>query len=471
MIRKPSTFLRHLSDSLSVRLLVLTVGFVMLSEVLIFVPSVARFRVSWLKERLAAAHIASLPLLELPGHMVSKGLAQELLADVGARAVVLKLPKTHYLMLGAEVPTHVDATIDLRRQNPLGLVRAALAVLVRTHNRMLRVVDQAPMRRDATVEVVMDEAPLRAAMLDYAGRIFSLSLLISLFTAGLVYASLQWLLVRPMRRITASMIAFREAPEDATRGMALSGRHDEIGVAEQELAQMQRELRLALQQKSRLAALGAAVAKVNHDLRNILATAELVSDRMVNSNDPLVQRVAPRVVAAIDRAIALCGRTLRYGRADEPPPSPQRFALVPLLDEVAAAIGLPGDGSVRFEMAVAETFTIEADREQLFRVFLNLGRNAAQAISGDGFVRVTAGRVPGRVEIGVEDSGSGLPAAAQAHLFEAFVGGARAGGTGLGLAIARDLVRAHGGEIELVRTGPDGSCFRLWLPERAGLPA
>lgn len=456
----------RLANSLSVRLLVLTIGFVMLSEVLIFVPSIARYRVSWLESRLDNAHLASLPLLELPGHMVSKGLARELLADVGAEAVVLKLPKIHYLlMLGGEMPPRVDATVDLRHQSAWEEIRDALAVLVRSRDRVLRVVAQAPMRRDSTVEVVMHEAPLRAAMLDYAGRIFSLSLLISLVTAGLVYASLQWLLVRPMRRITASMTVFREAPEDATRVIVPSRRHDEIGRAERELAQMQHELRQALQQKSRLAALGAAVAKVNHDLRNILATAELVSDRMVSSEDPLVRRVAPRVVAAIDRAIALCTSTLRYGRADEPAPERRRFPLTGLLDEVAAAIGLPQDGSIRFETRVAEGLSLEADREQIFRVLLNLGRNAVQAISGEGFVRVTAVNLPGRVEIGVEDSGTGLPAAAQAHLFEAFVGAARAGGTGLGLAIARDLVRAHGGEIELARTGPEGSLFRLWLPE------
>ncbi len=127
-------------------------------------------------------------------------------------------------------------------------------------------------------------------------------------TAALVYLSLQWLLVRPMRRMTASMTRFREDPEDASRMIVPSGRADEIGLAESELAVMQETVRQALGQRARLAALGTAVTKINHDLRNILSTARLVTDGLTASAAPEVRRLAPRLIDAIDRAVALCRR-------------------------------------------------------------------------------------------------------------------------------------------------------------------
>mgnify|MGYP001029464504 CR=1 FL=1 len=143
-------------------------------------------------------------------------------------------------------------------------------------------------------------------------RILGLSIVISLITAGAVYFSLQWLLVRPMRRITGGMARFQEDPEDETRIIVPAARADELGIAERQLAVMQRDVRAALVQKQRLATLGAAVAKINHDLRNSLATAMLVHDRLADIDDPEVQKVTPRLFAAIDAAVGLCRQTLNY---------------------------------------------------------------------------------------------------------------------------------------------------------------
>jgi signal transduction histidine kinase len=449
--------------SLSARLLVLTVAFVMLSEVLIFVPSAARFRESYLEARLAAAHLATRALLAAPDEMVTPELEAELLRHVGAVAVMLKRPERRVLMLSADMPPEVAASYDLRDASAAGLIGDALAVLFDRGQRYVRVIGTAPREEHATIEIVIDEGPLRHALRDFSWRILGLSAVISLITAGFVFLSLQLLLVRPMRRITASMVAFRAAPE-ASRLMPASHRTDEIGIAERELADMQRELRLALTQKTRLAALGAALAKISHDLRNILTTAQLVSDRMVGSTDPTVRRHAPRLVASIDRAITLCARTLQFGRADEPAPQPGRFALAPLVDEVGAMVGLPDGERVAWRNLVPAEFDVNADRDQLFRVLLNLGRNGLQAIAGPGEIRIEAKSRDGRTEILVADSGQGLSPAALAHLFEPFRG-ASAGGTGLGLAIAQELTQAHGGKIALVNTGSTGTVFRIDLPD------
>ena len=186
----------------------------------------------------------------------------------------------------------------------------------------------------------MDEGPLRKAMLRYSTDILFLSLVISCISAALVYLALHYLFVRPMRRVTANMMAFRADPENGDRVIAPSARNDEIGTAERELATMQIELSSMLHQKNRLASLGLAVAKINHDLRNLLASAQLFSERLAKIPDPAVQRFAPKLVHALERAIAFCQSTLSYGRLQEPPPERRPVLLEPLVEEVHETWGL-----------------------------------------------------------------------------------------------------------------------------------
>src|SRR5260370_20819083 len=279
--------------SLSARLLVLTIFFVMLSEVLIFVPSVARFRMTYLDNHIASGYLAALALAGSPGGRLGQGPSNELLAHGGAHAVILHRPDGMVRMLDSAMPPPADVTFDLTKGNVPIWIQRSLETLFSRGNRVMRVLGPSPMEPGATVELLLDEAPLRRELLGFGTRIFQLSILISLTTAALVYLSLQWFLVRPMRRITASMTSFREDPEDASRRIVPSGRRDEIGSAERELAMLQETVRQALGQRARLAALGIAVTKINHDLRAILATARLVSDGLADSPAPEVRRVEP----------------------------------------------------------------------------------------------------------------------------------------------------------------------------------
>ncbi len=127
--------------------------------------------------------------------------------------------------------------------------------------------------------------------------------------------------------------------------IAASARQDEIGIAERELAAMQRELASMLHQKSHLAALGLAVSKINHDLRNLLASAQLFSDRLSSLADPHVQRFAPKLMRALERAIAFCQSTLSYGRAQERRPTAARSPSSRSVEEVRETLGLPSDGA------------------------------------------------------------------------------------------------------------------------------
>ena len=453
-----------LFNSLSARLLVLTIFFVMLSEVLIFAPSIGRYRLVYLQDRIGAAHLAILALEATPDRMISEELERELLTHVRAHGVMLQKPRAKVLILSAKMPPEVDASFELSEGTFFGLIGQAFITLLQDENRILRVRGPSPKDSSIIVEVILDEWPMRMEMLDYSRRILDLSIVISLMTAALVYLSLQWLMVWPMRRLTASMVAFREEPENPARVIGATARRDELGVAQRELGAMQKGLRAALKQKEKLATLGEAMTKINHDLRNILSTARLVSDRLSMSDDPEVKRATPTLLKAIDRAVTLCTQTLNFTRA-EPEINRSRFDLASLVDDVHGSV--TEGAAVVLENGVAGDIELYADRDQLFRVLVNLGKNAVEAGAAKitiGAVTEEAGEGDGRTVIEVADDGPGIADAAREKLFRPFAGSQRPGGTGLGLAIAREIMEDHGGDIELVETGPAGTVFRLNLP-------
>ncbi|WP_454018840.1 sensor histidine kinase [Azospirillum sp. Marseille-Q6669] len=453
--------------SLSAKLLVLTVLFVLLAEVLIYTPSIARYRLTYLEERLAAAHLAALSVEATPDMMVAMELQNELLAHVGAHAVELIRPDSRVYMLSRSMPPTVDAVFDLRGAMAPRLTADAFMALAQRRDRVIRVIGPSPKDPAFQVDMVMDERPMIQAMIDFSGRILALSVAISLIAAVLVFVSLTRLLVRPMRRLTEGLVAIRRDP-DGTPPFQPSARTDEIGVAERELADMQATIRSALRQRERLAALGTAVAKINHDLRAILSTAALLSERLAESADPEVRRVTPRLMASIDRAVELCGQTMTYTRDGLLPLARAEVPLRPLVEEAGAAAlaALRPDGEraeLRWNNRVPKGLTVRADAAQLSRALVNLGRNAAQAGAGAVTVMVET-RPGGGLLLLVADDGPGLPPRARDNLFQPFAGSARAGGVGLGLAIAREVLRAHGGDLRLVESTAAGTVFALELP-------
>ena len=452
--------------SLSGRFLILTVVFVMLAEVLIFVPSVARFREQFLLDRLQRAQIASLGLLA--GGEVSADLEEELLRNAEVFNVVLRRDEARQLVLSSPVPAPVSRSFDLRDPGALTLITDAFRRLARSEPEVIRVMGEPVRMGGLLIEITLDTEDLRAAMIDYGLRILWLSLVISVITAGLLFVVVQCFVVRPIRRVVGAIQSYAADPEDARLVITPSSGITELREAEESLHSLQRRLTSALKQKEHLAQLGGAVAKISHDLRNILTSAQLFTDRLEMSDDPRVQRMAPKLVNSLTRAVHLCEATLAYGRAEEPTPTLARHSLADLVaDAIESERLAAGDHPVRFENNVAPDVVLRADAEQLQRVLTNLLRNARQAIVRTG--------TPGRVTISsdgtekdwiirVEDTGPGLPAKAREHLFKPFQGSASSGGTGLGLSIAAELVRGHGGTLALERSDDTGTCFRITLP-------
>lgn len=451
---------------LSARVLVLTILFVLVSEVLIYVPSIARFRLDWLEEKLNTAHLAILALEATPDYMIDPELEVRLLNHVGARIIALRTGDGKNLILRGSNPSIlVDVTVDLADRGFLPLLEDGFETLWQDRNRVMRVKGYSPRAADVVVDVVFDEWPLRQAMIAYSWRVLGFSIVISLITAALLFGALQWLIIRPMRRLTGGMVAFRQDPEAERGDFGATSRGDEIGLAEREFSEMQDRVRQALQQRARLAALGTAVTKINHDLRGVLATARLVTDRLAESDNPEVRKLAPALLRSLDRAVDLCSDTLNFTREGPPKPEFEVFALQELVDEVGESLGKLLTEGRAWVSEVAPAQQIRADRGQVYRILRNLGENALQM--GARTVTIRAQDLAGSLDIVVADDGPGLSSKAIENLFVPFKGSARAGGTGLGLAIARELMRGQGGDLRLAETGAGGAVFALSLPSVA----
>ncbi len=457
-------------NTLSGRFALLTGIFVLIAEILIVLPSISNYRFNFLESRLERAQIASLALLATDESLAAE-LETELLENAGVFNVVLRRNDVRQLVLSSPIPGPIAATYDLRSQPFWTAIGDAITQLVSTENRVIRIIGEPVKQAGQLIEITTDTASLRQEMLDFGLRMLIISAAFAIITAVLLNIVAQRMLLVPIRRVINHMTAYASAPEDARAVITPSARLAELNEAESALAEMQRTITSALKQQARLAQLGQAVARISHDLRNILTTSQLFADRLEASEDPAVRRAAPKLVNSITRAINLCETTLAFGKTEEPTPTLSRFNLAALMAEVIEAESMNNSAregaGVEFLNDIPAALMIRADRDQLYRVMTNLVRNARQAIEGTGkpgTIEVGAGEDEANWWIRVGDTGPGLPPKAREFLFQPFSGGSRKGGTGLGLAISADLIRNHGGALKLQRSDEDGTEFMLTLP-------
>jgi signal transduction histidine kinase len=458
----------HVRHSLSHRVLGLTLAAMLVTEALLFVPAISRARQDWMDQRIVAAQLAAraLPSGAIGfGGGVSRATREDLLRLAGVVTVRLQEPGRPLVELSQQGQVQAAGLLDLRHEGGFQRVTRSLAALWPNPDRLLLVMGYSPKQPSTLVSVVLHEGELGRYLRAQAGEIALSGLVIAAVAGLLMYVSLLLLLVRPMRRIVASIAAFRADPErssplDTSQVTPLGG--DEIAVAGHELALMQRELRAALWRNARLAALGTAVAKVSHDLRGVLSPALLAAERMQGHSEQTVRNAGDTVMRSVERATGLVRSTLEFVRDGPAPAAPVRVHLRTLAEE-AADQARAITKTVRIQNAVPEGLIVVADAQGVARALGNLLRNGAQA--GASHLRLGIATVAEqRPAIVVIDDGPGLPEALRESLFRPFASGGRAGGTGLGLAITRDLMRAQGGDVVLARTGPDGTEFHILLP-------
>jgi len=458
---------------LSSRLLILTVIFVAVAGLLILPSLLAQYEIGWLSDRVHAGELASMAVEAAPNKIVNGKLSRELTvaAQVVRVAVVSGGVRRMALSNGEQIPPRVYL-VDLREGVSFDSLMAPIETLFGGSDRLVLVRDRPRFRDGDLVEVLTSDGPLKHALSHYLLRLLTIAAIVALVAGVLVYLTLNALFVRPMQRITKAMERFRADPEDPAASLRPSGRRDEIGQAEAELDRMQADLRAALSSRARLAALGEAVAKINHDLRNMLTSAQIASERLAQSGDPTVARALPRLERALDRAITLASNVLAYGKSDEAAPSLETLWLAPAVEAAAEDAGLTPDG-VRLDLKVGGQARVLADPDQLHRILVNLLRNGREALSAQSdrsdpaVIQVSLDQSGGDSLVRLADNGPGVPERVRSRLFQPFAGSGREGGVGLGLAIARELAQAHGGDLTLVKSTPEGAVFDLRL---AGAP-
>ena len=467
------------SRSLSTKLLVLTGLFVLLAEIVVLIPSFAKYRIDWFRERVEGAYLVGLALDGSDEEMIEEDVAMQLFETAGILGVTVEKQGRSVLILAPDInphgPTHLHR-VHLEKQSAIEMLINPWAALFTTGDRYIRVKGEPRHWSGGMADIIVSQAELRGDLWNYARNIFFLSIVISTVTASLVYWSLNRMIVKPVRKLTENMSAFEADPDRAERILRPSQRRDEVGAAERSLTAMQQRTHDLLNERRRLAALGAGISKISHDLRNILASAQLMSDRLAKSDDPQVKKLSPRLISALDRAVTLSRDTLTYGRMDpsvlDKTPIDLRF----LVDEVFDATATFG---VTLNNHCPEDFQVLADRTQFYRSVVNLVRNAAEAMAPTnaapadegaseptyGEVTVLARQDGACTIINVKDTGPGLPEHARNALFEPFKGSQKPGGSGLGLAIASEIISAHGGKLTLESTSVSGTVFQISLPQ------
>lgn len=464
--------------SLSSRLLALTVLFVFLAELVVLIPSVSTQRLSWLNARLEAAYLVGLALDAPGGEMIEPATAEQLFATANILGVTLDRDGARMQVMTPRLTadqSRVMRFVNLNVDMPQQQAADAWSTLLSAGDHSVRVVGRPKYAVGGDVDMFISQAALRRDLLDYARNVLLLSLIISSLTAGCVFWSLNQMIVRPVKRLTRNMMAFEQNPDDARNILAPSRRSDEIGVAERSLAALEHRTQSLLGERRRLAALGAGISKISHDLRNILASAQLMSDRLAKSEDPRVRKLSPRLIASLDRAIALSRDTLSYARME---PAALKVETVNLHALVADVLEDSASMTVGLVSAVDPSLWVKADATQLYRALFNLVRNSVEALAPPEEDKPEARAAGGRVSIGarhdgeriiveIADNGPGVPEEARRHLFEPFKGSFKPGGSGLGVAIAHEIARAHGGDLRLAKSDKDGAAFELTLPAAA----
>lgn len=461
-----------ISRRLSSKLLLLTIGFVMLAEMLVFIPSAALFRQDWLSERTEQAGLLALALTGVPDYEASEILTQQFITDTDVMQMAAKRDGMTELILGAR-PGEVGSIVEIDMRDPprFPSLLAPFQDIFSKDGETLSVKSMSPVLGQDALELLIPREKLRMAVVDYLKNIFWLSLIIAIITGSLIYWSMSALIIRPVKRLAEDMTAFRENPELRREVRSRPKRKDEIGQLEREFIDMKQSQRAAFHQRERLAGLGLAVAKINHDLRNVLTSALLISDRLSMNADEKMSTMGERLTRTVERGISLTEDVLSYSKAESADPQIQDTRIAFTIGEAASDVIAQFPGT-QFRNTVPTDLMVQTDPDHAYRIFHNLFRNAAQAMAAHGGEnrRLQAGAElrDGLAELRLSDTGPGLPKRARENLFQAFSSAhahsANTKSTGLGLSISKELAKAQGGDLNLMSSDESGTRFLLTLP-------
>lgn len=470
-----ASLLMKFIKSLSGRLFLLTIVFVMLAEILIFIPSFSRYRIDYLRMQMERAEIAIQALsvsTPLPPAEADSIREQEvaLLELMGLYEIIKYDPGNDVIIHLKRPILRVDVkTYDLSNNSPVQWMIDGLSSIFEDPLELMRLTQTDPVHK-TRLAVTLPKADMLKGLTGYAVRILLLSLFISTLTSILIYFVVRRFVVTPIVNLVDQMAYYQKEPENPERIIQPSSHVSDIHDAQRALAALQNQVIEALDQKNRLAALGEAVAKINHDLRNILASAQLLADRLEESQEPMAQRIGFKLVRSLDRAVTLCTNSLIFGQLRENLPVKEPVNLVDIVSDVLESVNIHDDEEhIDIRVNVNQNLNFMSDSDYLYRILLNLVRNAHHAINqkaDSSRVLIINADIETQeiLVIHVSDSGGGMPEEAKNFLFQPFKGGVKRGGTGLGLSITKDLCKLLGGEVILSKTDEEGTIFEVRLP-------
>lgn len=435
----------------------------LLAEAVIFLPSASNHRKTWLEDRAMSAGHLAIALKAAPESYNRMMLAQTFMEDTNISVVSVETNGQSRLVLGTPPDTADIEVLDLR--NDLGgLMLGPTLASFSDKEGYFRVLAKPPPGEFETLEYLVPKRALQQAMEKYCHNILGLSILIAIITGVMLYSVLRFLIVKPLQCLGDDVAEFQEDPSAPLKKKRTHDRKDEIGDLSRSFTEMQEGVQSSLEQRKRLADLGLAVSKINHDLRNVLTSAQLVSDRLAMDKDERVKKMGERLVRAVDRGVRIAEGVLDYSSEKEEVLELETINLFDLAEE-AATDTLRRYKGVGFENKIDPKLSAQADADHTYRIFQNLIRNAAQALKDrpEAMVTIEARNGGNKVYATLSDNGPGLPDKVRESIFTPFSTGGGRGRTGLGLTISKELAEAQGGNISLVNSDENGTAFELEL--------
>ncbi len=295
-------------------------------------------------------------------------------------------------------------------------------------------------------------------------------LAVALFVVTLMALLLLWFrqkFINPLYHTVQAIHRFTDDPNNLMTMLIASDREDEIGFLQRELTRMQVMYRISLKQYQHLAALGAAVTKINHDLKGLLSTALLAGESINKSADPKTRKKIRLFVTIVERTIKLCGQLLSYVREEKKTTFITRVDLNGLLKSLSADLRISAKGETKIRTKLQSTQPIQGDTDNLYRAFRNIGQNAIEAKAKELTIKLNGDGK--HVHVNFVDDGPGLSIEASKSLFKAFAHSSKVGGSGLGLSISQELIKQHGGSLTLAKSGAKGTTFHCVFPIALGV--
>ncbi len=451
--------------SISGRLAILTFGFVFLMSSITLFPALAIFRESELQERIEEAALVALALTTNPIPEIDIDQSSALLekAQILDLAVIDEGQRKRLLLPYEKVT--LTGRVDLTNLSFINRFVDGFKCALNSEQGIY-LISGIPSFEFERVEAMVSIRTICSQVRMGASRFLFMSFGLALATSFLITFAVSRLVVRPVHFLTKTISNFDG--KGISKKVEIRNPIREFQNAEKSLKEMQDRVINSFEQQRRLATLGESVSKIQHDLRNMLSTAQLLADNLEESEDPKVRRSAPRLLRAIDRAINLSSQTLTYGNLHAHTPKFSLGKLAPVINEVMEDEALlDSSGNITFSVDCDQALEVHTDFQILKRILQNLIRNARQALEelGEGKILISVKENEG-INICVRDTGPGLKEETVQHLFEPFRGSTRSNGSGLGLAIGKELSELIGGSLKLSSTSSIGTEFLIELPNK-----